>query len=97
MKQIKMHWNNIEDVKQICSLLVGTYEEGAIFFITDLEKIVYKQASPKFDQDDVIVGARNKTGGVPEQVLKDKQVIELHLDSRYMVQGYGCSWPILVR
>ncbi len=85
MKQIKMHWNNIEDVKQICSLLVETYEEGAIYFITDREKVVYKQASPKFDLPDVNVGVSNKAGGVTDQVLRNKQVIELNMDS----QMYG--------
>lgn len=85
MKQIKLHWNNIEDVKQMYSLLVDTYDEGAIFLITDLEKIVYKQASQKFDQADVIIGTMNTSGGIADQVLKNKQVIELHLDK----QMYG--------
>lgn len=82
MKQIKLHWNNLEDIEQICSLLVETYEDGAIFFIADLVKIVYKQASQKFDHSDVIVGTLNKAGGITDQVLKSKQVIELSLDER---------------
>lgn len=85
MKQIKVHWNNLADVKQICSLLVDTYEEGAIFFITDLDRIIYKQASQKFDHADVTVGMENKAGGVTDQVIKKRQVIELHLDK----QVYG--------
>lgn len=85
MKQIKMHWNNIENIKQMYSLTVDTYDEGAVFFISDLEKIIYKQPSIKFDNPEMAVGTPNKAGGVVDQILKSKQVIELHLDK----QMYG--------
>ncbi len=85
MKQIKMHWANIEELKQFGSLQVETYENGAIFFITDLEKIIYKQATPQFDLSDLEAGLPNKAGGITEQVLQRKQVIELHLNG----QSYG--------
>lgn len=81
MEQIKLHWNNMEDVKQMYEVMVDTYNEGAVFFLTDLEQVVYKKASAKFDLPDVIVGAANKPGDPADNVLKRKQVIEIHLDS----------------
>lgn len=79
MNQIKMHWSNLEEVKQMFSVLADTYEAGATFVITDQEKVIYKQASAKFDPPGVEVGAVNKEGGVSDQVIKKQQVIEIRL------------------
>ncbi|CFX78242.1 Methyl-accepting chemotaxis protein (MCP) signalling domain [Syntrophomonas zehnderi OL-4] len=79
MNQIKLHWNNLEDIKQMYSVLVDTYEAGAIFIVTDLEKIIYKQVSAKFDPPGVEVGDLNKAGGVSDQVIKKQEVIDLSL------------------
>ncbi len=95
MEQIKMYWNDLEQLKQTYSLLVNTYEEGAIFLISDLEKLVYKIASQKFDYPDIRAGIPNKAGGITEQVLEKKQIIESYIDQQiYGVHGKMVAGPL---
>jgi len=95
MKQIKMHWSYLEDVEQICTLLVETYPEGAVFLVSDRERIIFKQGSVKFDSVDLKVGTPNRPGGVTHQVLQTRQVMEIKLDkSLYGVRGRVLAGPI---
>lgn len=80
MEQIKLHWNNIEDVNQMFKVLVDRFEDGAVFFATDREKVIYKHSSRKFDVPNITIGIVNKNGGAADTVLKNQQVTELHLE-----------------
>lgn len=80
MQQIKQHWNDMTGVKQMMNLLVETYDQGAVFCIADLDKIVYKKASTKFDLPDMVVGGKIRANGIVHDILSQKQVIEKHLE-----------------
>ena len=77
MQQIKLKWSNMEVIKELYSAMVDTYEEGAVFVVTDMEKVIYKKASEKFDIPKLLVG--NKTGKLADTVYKRKQILELNL------------------
>lgn len=40
--------------------IVDAYEVGSCFMITDLEKLIFKKASTKFDSPNIKVGDNNK-------------------------------------
>lgn len=67
-------------VKQMFNLLIETYEQGAVFWIADLEKIVYKKASTEFDLPNITVGGQIIDGGIINEIITGKQVIEKHLE-----------------
>lgn len=80
MEQIKLHWSNVEEIKSFMTLQVDTYDDGVSLFITDLNKIVFKKASSKFDIPNTETGTLNKSGGVADTIFKNRQVMVLNLD-----------------
>lgn len=80
MKQIKLHWKNKDELQAILGLLIDTYQQGACFYLTDREKIIYKHASSIFDVPNTEVGTSNKKDGVTDNIISSCQVKLLHLD-----------------
>lgn len=80
MEQIKLHWEKREELQLVLGIMVETYDQGACFFMTDREKIIYKVASSRFDVPGTEIGSLNKEGGVADIIIKSGEVRNLHLD-----------------
>lgn len=71
-------------------LMVNMFSEGAIIYVTDLEKFIYCQFSEKFDIPEVRVGRPLKEGAVAREAIRTKTVVIKELDSSL----YGM--PVLI-
>jgi len=71
-------------------ILAEMFPEGAFLYITDLQKIAYRQPSKKFDMHTRQIGYELKEEDVASKVIKIKQPITMELDSSI----YGV--PVLV-
>lgn len=88
----------LEGIKKIAPVLVEMFEDGACMFITDLEKVLFKQASRKFDVPGTDVGVANQKGGVAEQIIKAKRFIEVKVagerygvvETGFRISVFGC-------
>lgn len=81
MKNLRLTQIQVEALREFAPMLVDTYEDGACFFVTDREKVVFKAKSSSFDVPGTETGSLNKAGGVAETVLKAGELIVLNLDS----------------
>lgn len=94
MGQIKVHAKETEVLKQMFSVLVTTYTEGACFFLGDREQVTFKISS-KFDALKIEVGDVNKDGGIADQVIKSGEVKTVKYDaSVYGVRAMFISGPV---
>jgi len=71
-------------------ILTEMFPEGAILYISDLNKIIYRQASIKFDVPAMQIDNQLDENTVASKVIKSKQHITMELDSSV----YGV--PVLV-
>lgn len=80
MKNLRLKQGEVRALQEFASVLVDTYEDGACFFVTDREKVVFKAKSTTFDVPGTEVGTLNKTGGVADVILKAGELKVLNLD-----------------
>jgi len=81
MKNLRLSQSQVTALREFAPLLVDTYEDGACFFVTDREKVVFKAKSNSFDVPGTEVGSLNKAGGVAERILKAGELKVMNLDS----------------
>lgn len=62
-------------------ILAEMYPEGAFLYITDLDKIAYRQPSKKFDIPHLQIGYRLKEDNTAVKAIKTKKQISLERDS----------------
>ncbi len=60
----------LEVWKETVTSLRDLFPSGAVFAITDLEKLTWKTASKVFDVADIRVGLQIRSGGAPDQAIK---------------------------
>jgi len=77
----KLRMSDRETLFPLFSSLVATYEDGACFFATDRDKVIFKEKTAKFDVPGTEVGTPNKKGGVADQVCQARDIVRLRLDA----------------
>jgi hypothetical protein len=55
-------------------LIADMFPEGSFLYMTDLDKIVYRQPSAKFDMPDLTAGNSLKEGGISERAMRSKKI-----------------------
>jgi hypothetical protein len=76
-------------------VLAEMFHEGAFMYITDLEKIIYRQASKKFDMPARQLGYKMEEGDIALKVIKYKEPQFAEVDaSKYGVPVYIANYPL---
>lgn len=76
-------------------ILTEMFPEGAFMYMTDLQKIAYKQSSTKFDIPSLGIGYEFDDDFIANRVIKSKQPQLLELDStKYGVYVTAISYPL---
>lgn len=77
-------------------ILVEMFPEGSVLYITDLEKIVYKQPSKKFDTSFLQIGTLITEDSMAGKAIKTKQPVSIEDDSlKYGVPVLIASYPLV--
>ena len=77
-------------------VLAKMFNEGALLYVTDLEKIIYREPSEKFDIPALSLGRELKAEDTPYKVIKAKEPIMTECDaSVYGVPVYLANYPLL--
>ncbi|MGR6836581.1 methyl-accepting chemotaxis protein [Syntrophomonas erecta] len=71
-------------------IIANMFSEGAFLYMTDLQKIAYRQASDKFDMPGLNLGDPIKEGFIASRAIKSKQLAIEELDASV----YGV--PVLI-
>lgn len=95
MEQFKLRYSDREYLTPLFAAIVDTYEQGACFFATDREKVVFKKGTEKFDVPGTEVGTPNQAGGATDQVMRDGKIKTITFDaSVYGVRGNVLAGPL---
>jgi hypothetical protein len=73
---MRMTVEKLEFFKELSSILVDKFPGGAIFAISDQEKIIWKAASKVFDLHDFDIGTRLRLDGAPYQAFSSGRPAE---------------------
>ncbi|MGE5381080.1 MAG: methyl-accepting chemotaxis protein [Methylocystaceae bacterium] len=80
MDNLRLKQSQVKAMQEFAPVMVESYEDGACFFVTDRQKVVFKVSSTKFDVPGTEVGSANKPGGVADVILKAGELKILNLD-----------------
>ena len=81
--------------KDFAPILVDMFPEGAFLYMSDIEKIAYRQPSKLFDMPLTQVGYKLKDEDIASRTIRSKQVTTATLDaSKYGVPVYVSNFPL---
>lgn len=80
----------VKSFSDFAPILVDMFPEGAFLYVTDLQKIINRQSSKKYDMPTIQLGYQLKESDVASKVIRSKEYIVMELDSSV----YGV--PVLV-
>lgn len=76
-------------------ILAEMFHEGSFLYMTDLQKVSYRQASTQFDMPSISLGHEMCETDIPYKVIKTKQPIIAEIDaSKYGVPVYVAGYPL---
>lgn len=76
-------------------ILAEMFYEGAFLYITDLQKIAYRQASTKFDMPAITMGYELQEKDIASKVIKSKSPAIEEIDaSKYGVPIFVSNYPL---
>ncbi|EKQ50929.1 MULTISPECIES: methyl-accepting chemotaxis protein [unclassified Clostridium] len=76
-------------------ILVEMFPEGAFIYMTDLQKVAYRQTSKKFDMTSMETGYELKDDDIAFKAIKSKQIVTMEIDSsKYGVPVLATSYPL---
>lgn len=76
-------------------ILAEMFHEGSFLFMTDLEKVSYRQPSTEFDMPSIPVGYIMDKDDIPYKVIQSKQPLKQEIDaSKYGVPISITSYPL---
>jgi len=80
---------------QFAPMLAEMFPEGVFLYMTDLQKVAYRQASKEFDIPIIQVGYVLKDSDIASKTIKTKQVSIAEVDSgAYGVPVYIVNYPL---
>mgnify|MGYP007009155846 FL=1 len=68
--------DKVDFFKEMASTLVNKFPGGAIFAISDQEKVIWKVPSNAFDVEQFSIGTKLRVGGAPYQVIQTSKPAE---------------------
>ncbi|MGE5423002.1 MAG: methyl-accepting chemotaxis protein [Ignavibacteriales bacterium] len=88
--------SQVEGLKAAAPFLVEMFEDGACMVVTDLEKVIFKQPSKKFNVPGTDVGVPNQKGGVAERLVAAAKFVTLDVDgARYGIDEAGLKVKVI--
>lgn len=94
LTDLRIHQKEMEFLKSYFKFIIPSFEDGACFFVTDLEKVTYKLAD-KFDIPALVEGKPFNGGGIAAQVIQARKAVTLHIErSVYGVRVFAFGGPI---
>lgn len=80
---------------EFAPILVEMFSDGSFMYMSDLDKIMFRQPSAKFDVPDVIVGYDLKEEDIAYQVIRTKKPMMREIDAtRYGIPVYIACFPL---
>lgn len=94
LTDLRVHENEMDFLKAFLSIISHSFEDGVCFFVTDLEKVTYKQAK-KFDMQGLDVGTQFSKKGIAAQVIQARQAMTQELARNvYGIRVHAVGGPI---
>ncbi|MEN6565115.1 MAG: hypothetical protein ABFC57_02295, partial [Veillonellales bacterium] len=91
---LQVHENEVAFLKAYFNMISHSFEDGACFFTTDLEKVTYKQAEI-FDMQGLDVGTQFSQRGIAAQAIQSRQVVTQDLDRNiYGIRVHAVGGPV---
>jgi len=91
---LHVHEKELEFLKAYFEIIIHSFEDGACFFITDMDKVAFKLHN-KFDIANLEVGTQYSKEGVAAQVIGARKVTSIRLDRQiYGVRVLAYGGPI---
>lgn len=91
---LRVHPKELEFLKQYLAIMLTSYEDGACFFVTDLNTVTFK-SKHQFDIPGLDVGTQYSQNGVAAQVIQARRVHTLQIDrSVYGVRVFAIGGPV---
>ena len=85
----------IEGFENYAPLFAEMFHEGVFIYATDLESIIKKQGSTKFDLPNVSIGYKLKDDDIAYKAIKSKKVHQEHGEpSKHGVETYIIAYPL---
>lgn len=79
---------------QFAPILAEMFPEGVLLYMTDLQKIAYKQSSSKFDIPTIHVGDDLQEGDIALQSIRTRQSAVQLVNDRYEMPVLFVSYPL---
>ena len=80
----------VKSFNDFASILAEMFPEGAFLYVTDLQKVMYRHPSKKFDMPTIQIGHGLNEDNISTKAIRSKQSVTMELDSSV----YGV--PVLV-
>ena len=91
---LRVHERDLDFLKNFMNLTVKTFEDGACFFVVDLDKVLYK-VSHVFDLAGLSVGAQYSKSGLAAKVIDGGKVTMMRIERNvYGIRVLACGGPI---
>ncbi|SDE04226.1 methyl-accepting chemotaxis protein [Sporomusa acidovorans] len=91
---LRVHPKELEFLKQYWDIMLPSYEDGACFFVTDLNTVTFK-SKHKFDIPGLDVGTQYSQNGVAAQVIQARRIHTLQIDRNvYGVRVFAIGGPV---
>ena len=92
--ELRLHEKEVEFLQNFMALVLPTYEDGAVFGVTNLQKTVFK-ANHKFDLPGVKVGDPIVAKGIAEQAISNRKAMSIRVDRNvYGVRVLAYGGPV---
>ncbi|MEQ8176452.1 MAG: methyl-accepting chemotaxis protein [Syntrophomonadaceae bacterium] len=92
---VKLTADFIKTLGVLAPVLMPTYEQGAIFLVTDLEKITYKYTSDKFDVAIWKVGSTIEKNGMADTCIQKNAPVSIeYVRSKYGIRLQAQVHPL---
>lgn len=91
LNDMRVRERDLEFLKAYFSTIIHSYEDGACFFITDLEKVVFKLFN-KFNLPSIVEGQPFTGEGIAAQVLLVRKTTNIQIDRNVYgirIQAFG--------
>lgn len=94
INDLHVHTKDLDFLKSYFTVVIHSFEDGACFFITDLDKVNFKLAD-KFDIPGLEVGSQYSKSGIAAQTIQAGKVITMQLARNvYGVRVHAFGGPV---
>lgn len=94
LAEFRMHLQELDLIKTFMNIIIASFEEGACFFITDKDKVVFK-LEHKFKIPGLEIGSGFSQSGPAAQAMREQKMITVRIPRNvYGVRLYALAGPV---